>query len=67
MNYRVCQNKYKAITRWLAGYEDVTVDDITMLFAGSGERVEEAREYWRTNVIPNRAGLEIIRGPGDKK
>jgi len=66
LNYRVCQNKYKAITRWLAGYEDVTVDDITMLFAGEDERVEEAREYWRTEVIPNRSGLEVIRGPGDK-
>ncbi len=37
MNYRFCAQKYKAITRWLAGYTDVDAQDLTMLFGEYAE------------------------------
>jgi hypothetical protein len=31
-NYMICGGKYKSITRWLAGYEDVNGEDICLFF-----------------------------------
>jgi len=82
MNYRICSPKYKAITRWLAGYEDIDAKDMTSLFAPDAKitipdndnipeeirahidmknQLFDARQYWQEVVIPNRAGLEILK------
>ena len=72
MNYQILGHRYREITRWLAGYEDIDSKAFSLPFVSDPDvaidvvdealkKVAEQRDYWENRVLSNRVGIEVIK------